>query len=124
MPTKLAAQTLRILLDLIYHEKVSAPIETVFDVLLAADKYKEYLIIDLFQIADYNLVTYSIIYKLKRIKYIAYYMPPLTSFEKIQHILDATASTLRDNMNLPVAIRIVFISTIFHYLLGDPKLKF
>ena len=43
MPTKLAAQTLRILLDLIYHEKVSAPIETVFDVLLAADKYKEYL---------------------------------------------------------------------------------
>lgn len=45
MPTKLAAQTLRILLDLIYHEKVSAPIETVFDVLLAADKYKEYLYI-------------------------------------------------------------------------------
>ena len=38
--TKLAAQTLRLLLDLIYHEKVSAPIETVFDVLLAADKYQ------------------------------------------------------------------------------------
>ena len=38
--TKLAAQTLRLLLDLVYHEQVSAPIETVFDVLLAADRYK------------------------------------------------------------------------------------
>jgi len=63
--TKLAAQTLRLLLDLIYHDKVSAPIETVFDVLLAADRYK------------------------------------------IQHILDCTASTLRDNMNLPVAISVM-----------------
>lgn len=63
--TTFAAQTLRLLLDLIYHEKVSAPIETVFDVLLAADRYK------------------------------------------IQHILDCTASTLRDNMNLPVAISVM-----------------
>lgn len=54
MPTKLAAQTLRILLDLIYHEKVSAPIETVFDVLLAADKYKEYLYIHLTNIRGHK----------------------------------------------------------------------
>ena len=107
MPTKLAAQTLRILLDLIYHEKVSAPIETVFDVLLAADKYKGYLP------------------KLKTlcIQYSAYCILSLTSFNKIQHILDATASTLRDNMNLPVAIRIVFTDTIFHYLPGNPNSK-
>ena len=41
-------------------------------------------------------------------------MLPLTSFKKIQHILDATASTLRDNMNLPDTIRIVFTGIIFH----------
>jgi len=44
--TKLAAQTLRILLNLIYHEQVTAPLESIFDVLLAADKYRILHIVD------------------------------------------------------------------------------
>jgi len=46
LKTKLAAQTMRILLQLLYHEQVSAPLETIFDVLLAADKYRILHIVD------------------------------------------------------------------------------
>lgn len=46
LKTKLAAQTMRILLQLMYHEQVSAPLETIFDVLLAADKYRILHIVD------------------------------------------------------------------------------
>ena len=37
---------MRILLQLLYHEQVSAPLETIFDVLLAADKYRILHIVD------------------------------------------------------------------------------